>query len=118
MPPRAKIRHPFAARLIQLRKAKGFSQYDLADKAGVSQRVVAHYETVVTNPASGTVLRLAKALNVSPDQLMGFKPFKIKEPVSRKTVRSAKLMEVLPPKEQKKVIQYIRDLAAKHNGIE
>jgi transcriptional regulator with XRE-family HTH domain len=110
MPPRAKIRRPFAERLVQLRKSKGLSQYELADKAGVSQRVVAHYETVVTNPASATVLRLAKALDVSPDQMMGLKPIKSKDVVSRKTIKDAKKLEELSPQDRKTVMRMVESL--------
>ena len=107
MPPRAKKRHPFAERLVQIRKSKGLSQYELADMAGISQRMVAHYETVVTNPASNTVLRLAKVLKVSVDELMGNRPVKIKGQLSRKTMRKAKILEELPSEDQKTIIRMI-----------
>ena len=69
MPRQAKERKPFAERLIRLRKSAGLSQIELAKRAGISQRVVAHYETIVSNPASGTVLKLAKALNTPVEEL-------------------------------------------------
>jgi transcriptional regulator with XRE-family HTH domain len=113
MPPRAKKRQPFAERLVLIRKSKGLSQYELAARAGISQRMVAHYETVVTNPASNTVLLLAKALDVSVDELVNQKGEKAPPPISRRAFKSAKMLDRLPPSEQKKVSLYIKDLAAK-----
>lgn len=110
MPQQAKKRGPFAERLIQIRKARGLSQYDLADLSGVSQRMIAHYETIIRNPSSSVLLRLAKVLKVSPDELMGIKVLKIKEEVSRTTIKKAKMLEELPPEAQKSVMQMIDTL--------
>lgn len=113
MPRQAKKRGPFAERLIQLRKAKGLSQYDLADISGVSQRIIAHYETIIRNPSSAVVLRLAKALKASPDVLMGIKPLKVGEEVSRQTIRKAKMLDELPAGDRKVVMQMIETLHGK-----
>ena len=118
MPPRAKSRQPFAQRLAQIRKAKGISQYALADAAGISQRMVAHYETVIQNPNPDVVVRLAKALKVSADEIMGLKPIKEKEPPlkNRKLLKRLKALDQMPPEDQKKIISHIDDLSAKYGG--
>jgi transcriptional regulator with XRE-family HTH domain len=117
MPRKAKHREPFAHRLIQIRKARNISQYELARLAGISHRLVAHYETVVRNPASGTVIHLAKALKVSVDELMGFKKLKeiTGEVLSRKSFRKAKLLDRLPEKDKKTVYRMIDALSTKGN---
>jgi transcriptional regulator with XRE-family HTH domain len=108
-----KNRQPFAERLVELRKAKGISQKDLADITGISPRMIAHYETFIKNPSAGIVLRLAKAFGVSIDQLMGKKPVVIKQSLNRNTVRQAKMLDELPTKDRKAVIQMIETLHGK-----
>jgi transcriptional regulator with XRE-family HTH domain len=114
MPKSVKHRTPFAAQLVQLRKAKGLTQIELAESAGLSPRVVAHYETTIKGPTAGVVLRLSKALGVTPEQLMGQKLTSTKKIISRSAFKNAKMLDSLPPTEQKKVSLYIKDLAAKH----
>lgn len=110
MPRPAKTRGVFANRLIQLRKAKGITQTELARSSGVSQRVVAMYETTIKNPTADTVLRLARALDLSVDQLMGRRPVKVKEAVNRRTLLKAKMLEQLPAEDQKTVERMIESL--------
>ena len=112
MPRPAKSRGAFAHRLIQLRKAKGITQTELAHSSGVSQRVVAMYETTVKNPTADIVLRLARALDLSVDQLMGRRPVKAKEAVSRKTLLKAKRLEELSSEDQKTIDRMIESLHA------
>ncbi len=107
MPRPAKHRGAFAERLILLRKAKGLSQTELAKVSGVSQRVVALYETTIKHPTADIVLLLGRALDVSVDQLLGRRPIKIKDEVSRKTIKNAKMLEELPPHAKKSVMDMI-----------
>src|SRR5687768_5506328 len=87
----------FAQRLVRIRKSKGMTQVELARDAGISPRMVAHYETKIQNPAPDTVVRLAKALKISVDELFGSKPFpKMDIPKSRKLFRKLKSVEALP----------------------
>jgi transcriptional regulator with XRE-family HTH domain len=110
MPRPAKTRRAFAERFIRIRKAKGITQTELAKLAGVSQRVVALYETTITHPSADIVLRLARALDLSVDQLLGRRPIKIKAEISRNTLKKAKMMEELPPDAQKSVMNMIDTL--------
>jgi hypothetical protein len=79
--------------------------------------MICHYETRIRNPATDTVLRLTKALDVSVDQLMGYKNYKEKKEdiFSRKTFRRAKLLDKLPEKDKKTVYSLIDALASKGN---
>ena len=61
----------FGERLAQLRTAAGYSQRDLAAEIGISQRMVAYYETQSDYPPTHLFPALAKALGVSADQLLG-----------------------------------------------
>lgn len=111
-----KKKESFSQRLLRLRKARGFSQYDLSDATGISQRMIAHYENRIKNPASNVVVRFSKALGVTVEQLMGFKSDKVYQEISRKIMKKAKLLQELAPEDQGTVIRMIDSLAGK-NGI-
>lgn len=56
--------------LQQARKDRGLTQEQLEAESGVSQAAISSIERgLVTNPAFSTVLKLAKALGVRPEQL-------------------------------------------------
>jgi transcriptional regulator with XRE-family HTH domain len=59
-----------AKRLKDLRAARGWSQADLAARAGLSREYVARIETVRQEPTVGVIERLAKALKVKPGDLL------------------------------------------------
>ena len=61
----------FGQRLAQLRQAAGYSQRELASEVGVSHRMVAYYETEAKHLPPPLLPKLAKALEVSMDQLLG-----------------------------------------------
>jgi transcriptional regulator with XRE-family HTH domain len=112
MPSRIKNRGPFAQRLVNLRKARGLSQVDLASKTGVSPRMIAHYETFIKNPSADILLRIGRTLGVTVDQLMGRRSVKVEEEISRKTLKNAKLLEELPPEDQKAISRMINRFRA------
>ncbi|HEX8506314.1 MAG TPA: helix-turn-helix transcriptional regulator [Hymenobacter sp.] len=58
-----------AARILELRKSKGFSQEALAEQSGVSLRTIQRVEQGETVPRGHTVQALAAALNVTLEDL-------------------------------------------------
>jgi len=65
-------------------KAAGYSQRDLAAEIGISQRIVAYYETQSDYLPTHLFTVLAKALGVSADQLLGIE--KLKKVAGRATI--------------------------------
>jgi transcriptional regulator with XRE-family HTH domain len=64
------LKEAMAINLRRERHAKGFTQEDLADRAGLSSRYLGSIERAAVS-ASVTVLgRLAKALQISPCELI------------------------------------------------
>ncbi len=60
-----------AARLIAARSRMAWSQHALADASGVSRSSIATIECGrTTNPSAVVLLRLARALEVDPRELM------------------------------------------------
>lgn len=60
----------FGRRLRALREAKGLSLEDVAARAGMHFTAVGRLERGAREPKLGTILRLAKALGVEPDELV------------------------------------------------
>ena len=61
--------------LVKLRKQKGWSQEKLATESGISYNTLIKLERGgIVNPKIETVIKLADALNVSLDELVGRKP--------------------------------------------
>lgn len=53
------------------RKQLGYSQHELADMSGVLQNQISRYEADANMPTSDVIVKLAKALNVTSDWLLG-----------------------------------------------
>lgn len=66
----------FGNRLARLRTASGHTQRSLATALGISNRMIAHYETENGNPTVYMLKKIAKALGVSGDQLLGIEKTK------------------------------------------
>lgn len=60
----------FPVRLIQLRKALGFTQQDLAEMAALHVNQIRRYEAGTAQPTLEALIRLAKALHVGLDDLV------------------------------------------------
>ena len=60
----------FAARLVYLRKQKGFSQQSLADAVGIHVSQIKRYEGGATQPQLDALKKIAIALGVSADALL------------------------------------------------
>lgn len=60
----------FGDKLKELRKEKGLSQKDLAEKLNVTQRTISYYENSTTAPSNAEIVtKIADALNVRLDEL-------------------------------------------------
>ena len=107
----------FGARLARLRKDKGFTQTELGDAIGVTQRVISYYERETQKPASKLLPQIAKVLGVSTDDLLGVTPVK-----SDARTRDARLMrkfkevEQLPASDRKAIMQVIDAMVSKRNA--
>jgi transcriptional regulator with XRE-family HTH domain len=58
-------------RLIKVRQERQLSQTDLAKKAGLQPSAISHFETNRRAPSAINLQRLADALDVSADYLLG-----------------------------------------------
>jgi len=111
----------FGERLHNIRKARGFTQVQLAEAARTTQRAISYYETEVGFPPAPAVIGLAKALDVTTDELLGVKPPKVEriddDSEARRLWKRFHLVAVLAERDQKAVIRLINSLAAVSNGV-
>src|SRR5215203_1380400 len=56
-------------RVFELRDARGWSQVELAERAGINPATVTHVETGKVQPRLGTLRRLARAFGVDVEEL-------------------------------------------------
>ena len=62
----------FARELRAVRQARGWTQADLAERAGIAVEVCGRLERGHVLPRADTLVRLAAALGVTTDALLGF----------------------------------------------
>lgn len=58
-------------RLVTARKNQGFTQNEIAQKAGVSARMYQEYEGAVSEPRARLAIRIARSLGSTVEKLWG-----------------------------------------------
>lgn len=106
----------FGERLQNMRKARGLTQVQLAEAAGTTQRAISYYETEAGFPPAPAIIDLARALQVTTDELLGVKPPHIQaateDPEARRQWKRFQMVSSLPERDQKAVIRLINSLVA------
>ena len=98
----------FGPRLASLRKAAGYTQVELANEIGVSQRVIAYYESETQYPPAHLLPSIATALSVSADELLGIAPKKNNKPNGdNRLTRRFRQIEKMGAKEKRQIIQLL-----------
>jgi transcriptional regulator with XRE-family HTH domain len=103
-------------RLAQLRKAAGLSQIELAKAVGVPQQSIAYWETVATPPRSDVLPKMAKALGVRVEDILGDTPIHAVRrpgPVGR-LQRIFEQASSLPRREQQLVADFVETLVERN----
>lgn len=95
-------------RLAQLRKERGHTQVELAEKIGIIQSLVSAYELDHLRLNSDMMIRFAQALKVSADEILGLKiPSDNGVKPSRKVARRMKEIESLSREKQRTLLNTI-----------
>lgn len=98
----------FGQRLARIRKEKGYTQVELAQKMGIIQVLISDYERDKLRPYHEMIGKFVQALGVSADELLGLKASKNKDNrPSLKVLRRMKKIETLPPTQQKVLFRTI-----------
>jgi transcriptional regulator with XRE-family HTH domain len=103
--------------IVRLRKARNLTQVQLAELSGLSKRMIAHYETNITNPPINNLTAIAKALHVSLLELLGeSKPKEISffGDIDMRIMKKALQIAKLSLKDRLTVYNMIDALSKKH----
>jgi transcriptional regulator with XRE-family HTH domain len=87
-----KVERQFAANLLACRKRAGLSQEELGFRASLHRTEIGLLERGARVPRIDTLIKLAAALNVPPDDLLGgigWEPGKVGEPIPGRFVQIA-----------------------------
>ncbi|HEX7030808.1 MAG TPA: helix-turn-helix transcriptional regulator [Gammaproteobacteria bacterium] len=68
----ARLEQQFGKKLRELRKARGLTQEQLAEKVNVSYQAISNIERGLTGPSFPTLAEIAKALKAKPKDLFDF----------------------------------------------
>lgn len=109
-----KEKETIGERLARLRRERGITQMELAEKLGVAQPVVSDYERGEIRLHGQAIVELTRILHVSADELLG-----LSEPKGNGSIRNRRLLrrlqdlERLPKRDQQALLRTIDAFLAK-----
>ena len=110
MPPRRQpltehLTEPLGQRLARLRKERGISQADLADRLHITQPIVLDYERGRVRLHGDIIIALTKILKISADELLGLKPPPLQASIKdRRLLERLILIDRLPKKKREALL--------------
>lgn len=115
--PSSRPRPPFGQRMAAARERLGFSQSELADRLGTSQKVIAYWERNPVALRPDQLTALAVALQMTPEELLGDPTPKPRNggPVG-KARRLFEAVSALPRHHQQRILGVVEDMLAAHHG--
>jgi len=114
MPQRPADQETIGQRLARLRRERGITQAEIADKLGIVQPMVSDYERGELRLHGQLIVQLARLLRVSADELLGLEKAKGRGPVkNRRLLRRLQQLEKLPKRDQQALLRTIDAFLAK-----
>ncbi len=97
-------------RISEVRKSRGFTQKELADKLSIKRSTLADYEASRSRIFDELITRLSIVLKVSPARLLGLEPQKSNdEKVPLRYTKRIKEIEKLPEHKRRAVLKTLDD---------
>jgi transcriptional regulator with XRE-family HTH domain len=108
------------ARLRALRLEQGISQVELAKLIGTHQTAVSQVEVGRRGVSLRQIVRLCRALKVTPDRILGenLEGPRVKRLRDGKVMRRLEKIETLPPAKQRALLQMVDAFIEKHGRPE
>ena len=103
-------------RIARLRRDKGLTQVELAERLGVTQPAVSDYENDDIRVPADVVVEIATILGVSTDELLGLKESPARaasSPKNRRLYRRLQDIEKLPRRDQQALLRTIEAFLSK-----
>ncbi|MBC6712423.1 helix-turn-helix domain-containing protein [Treponema sp. Marseille-Q3903] len=92
--------------ISRIRKSRGLTQIELGELIGINQYQISDYEIGRLHLSDEMIIRFAKALKTSSDEILGLKDSEIEKPSLRLTKRLVKI-ETLSEADQKSLLKTI-----------
>jgi transcriptional regulator with XRE-family HTH domain len=118
---RAYIATEIGDRIRRLRKERGWTQKELAERIGCSQRAIVYYERDGKYPPAPVLAAMAGAFGISLDTIMApdeparkagrDEPDLLNNPEDRRLWRKLQLIKTLPERDRAAVVRLINSLA-------
>jgi transcriptional regulator with XRE-family HTH domain len=104
-----------AQRLARLRRERGVTQQEMAERLGVSQPVVSDYERGELRLHGELIVTLARILGVSTDEILGYTPAPRTNGAvkNRRILRRLQQLDRLPTRDQQAVLRTLDAFLAK-----
>jgi len=110
LPPLDLGEETFGQRLARIRKERGFTQTELADRVGIIQVLISDYERDRIRMHAEMIVRFAKILGICSDELLGLKQGKngsSTPKVSRRVLRRVEQIDKLAANDQRALLRTI-----------
>jgi transcriptional regulator with XRE-family HTH domain len=106
----------FGKRFSTLRKKAGYTQTELAEALGVTQRMISYYEGHSEFPPANMLPKMATLLGVTTDELLGVKPLKAARQPDSRLLRRMQQIDKLSTAKKRQIMQMI-DMAVEHEKL-
>ena len=102
------------ARVAQLRKDQGLTQTQLAERLGIAQQTLAHYEVGRLRVAASMLPTLAQMLGTSVEELIGQSPARAagKRGPAPRLQQQLERLSALPKPKQRAVMEVLESMLA------
>ena len=107
-------------KIRELRKARGLNQDQLAELASLNRVTIAKYESGRVEPGAQALARIADALDVSTDVLLGRAeepPDKVDRPRTTEARILARGVDQMPPEKREQLLDVFRAVFPQYAGI-
>ena len=105
----------FGQRIVALRADRRILQKELAETVGITPTALNYYEKDKREPNVQTIIKIADALGVSCDELVGIYPSQYSIVLTKEEKSFIDLFRSLNASGQTKAIEYVNDLVASNN---
>ena len=107
---------PLGSKLTEWRKARGLTQVELGELLGVSQRMITYYENDAQKLPAHLLPKLAKALGVSLDEVVGDGEPDIDQVAkpNKRLLKQDETLAQLPEQDRRMVLRMIDRLTAQN----
>lgn len=97
-------------RIANIRKQKGLTQWELADKMKIARSLITDYERGKLRLFDEVIVKLAEAFETTTDDVLGYKTQKEPIETNVRIMKRFRKIETLPEMKKKAILKTLDDL--------